>query len=200
MATLAVAAFSVAGCEDADYQSYNEAPLSEATSHVHDHDHDHGESGKYGGHVLELDDAHAHHGELVFDAQTRDITVYFYGGEIGEAKAAGNVTLGLHVADGHKNLVAKPMPLDGETNQAASRWVFSGADLPKNIKGEEQLDGHLEATIGGQPFSYGLEPHSHADHDEVAHEEHSDADDKHDEHSDADPSDKDHANEETTTK
>ena len=186
--SLAVAAFGVMGCEDADYQPYKEAQLSEAAAH--DRDHDHGEVGKYGGHVLELDDAHAHHGELVFDAQTRDVTVYFYGGEVGEAKAASNVTLGLHVADGHKDLVAKPMPLEDETDETASRWVFSGADLPENIKGEEQLDGHLEATMDGKPFSYGLEPHSHGDHDESAH----------DEHGDADHGDKDHAHEETKAK
>ncbi len=112
------------------------------------------------------------------------------GGEVGEAKAASNVTLGLHVADGHKDLVAKPMPLEDETDETASRWVFSGADLPENIKGEEQLDGHLEATMDGKPFSYGLEPHSHGDHDESAH----------DEHGDADHGDKDHAHEETKAK
>lgn len=180
IASLAVAAFCVAGCEDADYQSYNEAPLSEAAAH--NHDHHHGEVGRYGGHVLELDDAHAHHGELVFDAKARDVTVYFYGGEVGVPKAASNVTFGLHVADGHKELVAKPLPLEGETDETASRWVFSGTDLPANVTNEEQLDGHLEATIDGKPFSYGLEPHSHGDHDEAAHEEHSDADHSHDDH------------------
>lgn len=177
LASLAVASIGVVGCEDADYQAYNEAPLSETTAHIHDHDHDHGEVGKYGGHVLELDDAHAHHGELVFDAKTRGVTVYFYGGEVGEAKPANNVTLGLHVADGHKDIVAKPMPLEGETAETSSCWIFSGADLPDNVKGEEQLDGHLEATMDGKPFSYGLEPHDHEHdgHGEGAHAEHSDA-------------------------
>ena len=184
IASLAVAASCVAGCEDADYQSYNEAPLSEAAAHnhAHDHDHDHGEVGKYGGYVLELDDAHAHHGELVFDADTRDVTVYFYGSEVGVAKVASQVTLELHVADGHKELVAKSSPLEGETDETASCWVFSGTDLPANVTSEEQLDGHLEATIDGKPFSYGLEQHSHGDHDEAAHEEHSDANHAHDDH------------------
>jgi len=183
IASLAVAACESVGCEDADYQTFNEAPLSEASAHVHDHDH--GEVGKHGGHVLELDDAHAHHGELVSDAKTRDVTVYFYGGEVGEAKAPSSVTLSLHVADGHKDLVAKPTPLEGETTETASCWVFSGADLAENVKGEEQLDGHLEVTMDGKPFSYGLEPHSHdhdghSDHDESAHGEHSDAAHAHD--------------------
>ena len=136
-----------------------------------------------------MDDAHAHHAELVFDAASRDITVYFYGAEVGEAKAASSVTLELHVADGHKDLATKPMPLDGETDATASRWAISGADLPAEIKGEEQLDGHLEATMDGQPFSYALEPHSH-DHDEHAHAEGAHAEgahaEGHDDHADHD--------------
>lgn len=200
MASLAVAVLGFVGCEDADYQSYKEAPLSELSAHVHDHDHDHGEVGKHGGHVLELDDAHAHHGELVFDAKTRDVTVYFYGIEVGAAKAASNVTLGLHVADGHKDLVAKPAPLEGETAETASCWVFNGADLPANIKGEEHLDGHLEATMDGKPFSYGLEPHSHGEHDESSHQEHGDADHKHGETGDAGHGQDDHAHEEAKAK
>ena len=164
--SLAIAAFGAVGCEDTDYQDYSKAPLSES----HDHGHDHGEVGKYGGHVLEMDDTHAHHGELVFDATTRDLTVYFYGAEVGVAEAASKVTLELHDGDAHKVLASKPMPLDGETEETASRWVISGVDLPAEIKGEEQLDGHLEATMDGKPFSYALEPHSH-DHDEHAHAE-----------------------------
>ncbi|MBC7965901.1 MAG: hypothetical protein H7Z17_08245 [Fuerstia sp.] len=184
MVSLAIAAFGAAGCEDADYQDYNKAPLSETKEHVHDHAHDHGEAGKHGGHVLEMDDAHAHHAELLFGAASRDITVYFYGAEVGAAKAASNVTLELHVGDGHKDLAAKPMPLDGETDETASRWVISGDDVPADIKGEEQLDGHLEATMDGKPFSYELKPHSH-DHDEHAHAEGEHAESAHaDEHGD----------------
>ena len=160
--SLAIAAFAATGCEDAQYQDYSKASLSE--TQVHDHDHGHGEVGKHGGHVLEMDETHAHHAELVFAAASRDITVYFYGTKVGAAKAASNVALELHVGDGHKDLVAKPVPLDGETDVTASRWVISGADLPQEIKGEEQLDGHLAATMDGQPFSYALEAHSHDEH------------------------------------
>ena len=179
---LAMAAFVTAGCEDTDYQDYSKAPLSEAKEHVHEHDH--GEIGKHGGHVLEMDDAHAHHAELLFDATSRDITVYFYGTEVGVAKVASNVTLELHVADGHKDLASKPMPLDGETDATASRWLISGADLPADIKGEEQLDGHLEATMDGKPFSYALKPHSHDEHAH-AEEAHAEGHEDHADHSDA---------------
>ena len=78
------------------------------------------------------------------------------------------------------------MPLDGETDETASRWVISGADLPADIKGEEQLDGHLEATMDGKPFSYALKPHSHDEHAhdgrcahaEQGHEDHADHNDE----------------------
>jgi len=164
--SLAIAALGSVGCEETDYQDYSKAPLSEA----HDHDHAHGAAGKYGGHVLEMDDAHAHHAELVFDAKSRDLTVYFYGSEVGEAKPASNVTLELHVGDAHKDLASKPMPLEGETEETASRWVISGGELPADITSEEQLDGHLEATMDGKPFSHALEPHNH-DHADHAHAE-----------------------------
>ena len=167
LAAMAVAALGTIGCSEAEYQNYSKAPLSEG----HDHDHDHGEVGKHGGHVIELDDAHAYHGELVFDATTRDITVYFYGAEIGESKVATAVALELHDGDSHTELASKPMPLDGETDETASRWIISGAELPEAVKGEEQLDGHLTATLDGNAFSYALEPHSHDDH-ENGHDEH----------------------------
>ncbi len=173
LVAMAMAAFGTIGCNEAEYQNYSKAPLSEG--HDHDHDHDHGEVGKHGGHVLELDDAHACHAELVFDATTRDITVYFYGAEVGVAKVATAVALELHDGDSHKELVSKPMPLDGETEEASSRWVIRGTDLPAAITSEEQLDGHLAATLDGKPFSYALEPHSHGDHEH----EHDDSDHDH---------------------
>ena len=173
LAVIAMAACGTSGCEDANYQDYSQAPLS--AGHDHEHEHDHGEVGKHGGHVLEFDDAHAYHGELTFDSATRDVTVYFYGAEVGAAKAAQGVTLSLHDGDAHKDLAAKPMPLEGEADETASRWVISGADLPVSIRSEEQIDGHLEASLDGKEFSYALEPHTH-DHGDHAEHDHADRD------------------------
>ena len=184
--SLAIAMFGFAGCEDTSYTEYKAAPLSEG------HNHDHGHAGKHGGHVLEMDDAHGHHAELLFDSATRDITVYFYGAEIGAAKAASNVTLELHEGDGHKDVVSKPMPLDGETSETASRWVFAGADRPAAIKGEEQIDGHLNATMDGKVFKGTLEPHSH-DHDEHADAEHGETGHAKESHGEAGHAEHDHA-------
>lgn len=194
IASLALASFVAVGCEDSNYQEYKAAPLSEG------HDaHDHGAVGPYDGHVLEMDDAHGHHAEIVMDSDTRDITVYFYGAQIGSAVAASNVVLELHEGDAHKDVTAKASPIEGETAENASRWVFAGSDMPAGIKSEEQLDGHLKATLGGKDFSASLEPHSHNDadhgHDDHAHSEkgdaaHSDADHVdagHDDHKTAEP-------------
>lgn len=175
LAVMAMAACGTSGCEDAKYQDYSQAPLSAGHGHDHNHDHGHGEAGNHGGYVLEFDDAHAYHGELTFDLATRDVTVYFYGAEVGKAKAAQGVTLSLHDGDAHKDLVAKPMPLEGETGETTSRWVISGTNLPVSIKSEEQIDGHLEATMDGKAFSYALEPHSH-DHGVHTDHDHADSD------------------------
>ncbi len=186
--SLAIAMFGIVGCDDTNYQDYKKAPLSEG--HDHDHDHDHGHAGKHGGHVLELDDAHGHHAELVFDAATRDITVYFYGAEVGAAHAASDVTLELHEGDAHKPVASKPMPLDGETAETASRWVFAGTDVPAAIKSEEQLDGDLSATMDGKQFVAELEPHSHEHgdaHDDHDHAEHGEAGHKDAEKSETEP-------------
>jgi hypothetical protein len=177
MAGFAVAAFCVAGCEESSYEDYSKAPLSETAAH----DHDHGEhEGKHGGHVLELDDAHGHHAEMVFDKATRDITLYFYGSEIGVAKTATSLEFELEKGEDEVELESKASPLDGETPEACSRFVIAGSQLPEEIKSEEQLDGHFHVTIDGKELVGSFHAHSHDEHghaqddphakDEHAHE------------------------------
>jgi hypothetical protein len=152
--------------------------LSEAHDHGHDHDHHHGHGeshsaheGKHGGHVLELDDSHGHHAELVFDKATRDVTLYFYGSEIGVAKAATGLAFEIQKDGKDVVLEAKALPLDGETEATASRFVVAGSQLPEAIQSEEQLDGHFHVTIDGNEFIGEFHAHSHDDH---AHDDHKD--------------------------
>ena len=172
----------VSGCEDADHVEYGKAPLSES------HDHDHGaHEGKHGGHVLELDDAHGHHAELLFDEATRDITLYFYGSEIGVAKAASGLIFEIEQDGKEVVLESKAAPLDGETAESCSRYTITGAGLPESVKSEEQLEGHFHVTIGDKEFVGELHAHSHdehaaeghahdADHKEGVHPDHKDGD------------------------
>ncbi len=167
MAGFALAAFVVVGCEDSKYQDYSKAPLSDQSAH--DHGHDHGEHvGKFGGHVLELDDAHGHHAELVFDTTTRDITLYFYGSEVGVAKAASSLEFEIEKDGKETELESKASPLEGETDGASSRFVIAGSQLPEDIKSEEQLEGHFHVTIDGKELVGNFHAHSHDDHDHGA--------------------------------
>lgn len=175
---LALAAFAAVGCDAGNYQDYSKAPLSDGHDHGHDHDHDHGHdhgghAGKYGGHVLELDDTHGHHAEMVFDTATRDITLYFYGSEIGVGKPATGLAFEIEKDGAEVVLEAKALPMEGETEATASRFVIAGSQLPEAIKSEEQLDGHFHVTIDGKELVGEFHAHSHDDHahDEPAHGE-----------------------------
>ncbi|MCA9061116.1 MAG: hypothetical protein KDA85_21535 [Planctomycetaceae bacterium] len=190
IAMVAVLSLSyLAGCEDGgDLQNYQDAELSDSHSHD-DHDHDHGHvAGVHGGHVFELDDAHQYHAEMVFAAETKDITLYFYGSEVGTGVAASDVELELHQADeSHVKIPGEASPLDGETAESCSRFVIAGSKLPEGVTSEEQLDGHFYVKIAGQDLIGSLEPHDH-DHDGHEHDEHG-----HDEHGHGEHGDDDHA-------
>lgn len=167
------------GCADDDgFQEYASAPVSD--SHDHDHGHGHGHEGAHGGHVFELDDAHGHHMELTFDQETRDITLYFYGAEIGTGVATTGVSLHLE-GDTETELSAEAVPAEGETPESSSVFRIAGSSLPEGITGEEQLNGHIHATIAGEEFAADLVAHSHDDHDH-GHEGHGHDDDHHDDH------------------
>jgi len=166
---------TVTGCNPSEeYEDYSNAPLSENTNHDHHDHHDHG--GVYGGQIIEFDAAHAHHAELVFDDQTRDITLYFYGAEIGKAQAAEGLVFEVDKADGDElHLDISAMPLEGETEDTASRFVVAGSELPPEITSAADLHCHFHVNLNGQEFTGHL---AHDDH----HGEHGD----HAEHGDDD--------------
>lgn len=177
--------FTIAGCtSDPEFTDYSLAETSENTGDGHDHG---AHEGAHGGAVIEFDAAHAHHAEVVFDEATRDITVYFYGAEIGEAHAASDVMIELEDEDGETELTVVASPLDGETDESASRYMVAGAGVPENITSADALHGHFHATLDGQDFKGDLcSHHDHHDHD--GHDHGSDSD--HDEH---EGHDEDHA-------
>lgn len=172
---IAMAIGLAVGCEDSGYQDYSEAPLSDTHAHAHEHGHEHGTSGHpgiHGGLVLELDDAHGHHAELVFDKATRDVTLYFYGREIGVAKAATGLAFEVEKDDKEVVLTATPSPLEGETPETCSRYVIAGGQIAESVTSADQLSGHFHVTIDGSEFVGDLPGHHAADHDHShAHEE-----------------------------
>lgn len=179
LAIVAWAVLVTPGCDDAGYDEFSKAPLNKAQDHEHDHDHG-AHEGKHGGHVIELDDTHSVHAELLFDSATRDITLYFYGSEIGVAKAASELVFEIEQDGKELVLESKAVPLDGETAEACSRFTVAGAGLPEAIKSEEQLDAHFHVTIDGKEFVGELHAHSHDEH------AHGEAEHKADEHATGD--------------
>lgn len=176
---------AITGCGSSEYNDYSDAPKSDSSASGHSHAEGH--AGAHGGEVIEFDAAHAHHAELVFDEQTRDLTLYFYGAEIGEAQPAEDLDFHLE-GDGEEiHVDCTASPLDGETDETASRFVVAGSTLPEEVTSLHDLEGHFHVTMDGQDFvgSFG---HHHHDHDED-HEEHGD----HDDHGDHDEDGEDHS-------
>ncbi|MCA9064498.1 MAG: hypothetical protein KDA96_15615 [Planctomycetaceae bacterium] len=175
------------GCEDAELQDYEHAELNDHS----DHDHDHAHEGAHGGHLHELDDAHKYHAELVFAADSRDITLYFYGSEVGTGVPASDVVLELHRGDeGLLELKAEASPLDGETAETCSRFVVAGSQLPEGITSEEQLNGHFVVRIDNQDLMAQLSAHDHDEHGHHDdHEGHDHAEGEHGESHDHDDAD-----------
>lgn len=183
MTLTACSLMTAIGCNsDAEFTNYELAPEGEHTHEGHDH-HDH--EGAHGGHVIEFDAAHAHHAELVFDEASRDITLYFYGAEIGEAHPAEGLVVELEEDDGEIHLDVTASPLEGETEETASCYVVAGADVPEEIKSAEDLHGHFHVTLDGQDFKGDLSNHEDHDHGHEGHDEdeedHDEEDHDHDE-------------------
>ncbi len=187
---------ALVGCNTSEEsESYEDAPLSENT----DHDH-HAHEGAHGGLVIEFDAAHAHHAELAFDEASRDITLYFYGATIGEAHSATGLVFELEEGDDELHLETAASPLEGETEETASRFTVAGSEVPENITGDT-LHGHFHVTLDGQDFKGSFGEHDH-DHGEEGHEEHDehgdhDEDDDHEDgHDDEDGHDEDEEHDE----
>lgn len=183
---------ALTGCDSSkEFSDYDEAPLSENTDTGHSH------AGAHGGEVIEFDAAHAHHAEMVFDAESRDITLYFYGAEVGKAHPAEGLVVELEEGDDEIHLEAAAAPLEGETEETASCYVVAGSQIPEGTKSLHDLEGHFHVTMDGQDFrgSFGHHDHGH-DHGEEGHhddDDHEHGDDDHDGHDE--DGDEDHGEE-----
>jgi hypothetical protein len=166
---------TIVGCgASSEYESYENAPMSENTDTGHEHHHE----GAHGGQVIEFDPAHAHHAELVFNEDSRDITLYFYGAQIGEAHPAENLVFELEEGDDELHLDVAASPLEGETEETASSFVIAGSEVPENIKSAAALHGHFHVTLDGQDFRGSFGEHEGHDHDgDEEHGEHEGHDD-----------------------
>lgn len=148
----AALSFVLSGCTaDEDTVSYEEAEehgAAEGEHGAHDHEHEHG---PHEGHIIEIGEDHQLHAEIVFDAESRTITIYMLGEDVETAKPvpAGAVTLALKTDGEIQEIAATAAPQDGEEEGQASQFTISGDQLPESIQDEEDLQGEVVITIDG---------------------------------------------------
>ena len=183
------------GCESGggDYEEYTPPPVSE-DDHDHDHDHHHAEFGPHDGHIIELGD-HEYHAEIVFDADSKAVTVYLFGHELDEPLPVelADLPLTLAIEGDDQTFSLKAVPLEGEAEGTSSRFsLIDDATIAEHIGDAEDLHGHIEVTIAGKPYK-GEITHDHDHGHDHGHDHDDDHDDGHDHDHDGD--DHDHAEE-----
>lgn len=150
------------------YEEVEHAPVVEE-----DADHHHDEHGPHGGHLIELGN-HEYHAEIVFDAETKKITVYILGAEPDEpyAIAQSEVTFNLMYDETSEQLKLAAAPQEGDAEGKSSR--FELADHPtvaEHVEDEEDLEGRLSVVIDDTPYS-GAIVHDHDHEHEHGEEDH----------------------------
>lgn len=157
---LAVIALGTWGCAPKpELREFSEKDNVENITPVEEHHHP--EHGPNGGHIVILGD-HKHHAELVFDATSRDVTVYLLEHDMATATPVADATLTFK-PEGGEPIAFTSSPKEGEPEGQSSRFTFTGDKLPEAVKTEEDLHGSLELATGGQTHA-GEIGHDH-DHD-----------------------------------
>ena len=178
LAGLSLAALLVLnGCTGADTTTeYADAEQNVPSANGHEHE----QEGPHGGHILEFSENHEYHGEVCFDADTRDVTLYLLGSDMKTPVPvpATDVEFELEEGDDEVVVALKADPLPGEDATIASKFVVSGSDLPASIHDIEELHAHVHVTIDGTEYAAGLE-HGHDGHDHGSEGQHEHDEDGH---------------------
>lgn len=168
------------GCDSGqgDFEPYTPPPVSEDD---HDHSHEHPEFGPHEGHIIELGD-HEYHAELVFDPDTKTVTVYLLGHDLDESLPVEleELTLMLSIDGQEQAFALEAAPLEGEAEGESSRFELSGDPIiAEHIADVEELAGHVEVTIKGTEYKGEIthdhdhgHDHGHGDHDHGDDHEH----------------------------
>jgi hypothetical protein len=131
----------------------------------------HPTEGAHGGHLYDLGD-HQFFAELVFDPETRKITIYTVQHDDIKQPApmdadGAQLVLEAPGPGGEEQEVKLPLtarPQQGDPEGQASQFELAGDQLPAEFTGEEQLHGDLRFTHDGETFEAHLEPHEHDEH------------------------------------
>lgn len=118
-------------------------------------------NGPHGGHVYKIGKSGEYHAEMVFEPDSRNITLFFSGSDSGKPWPASDIIFEPEVDGRPVILKAIPSPLEGETPETCSRFIIEGRTLPEKIVQEEQLEGHFHVTFDGKEFQTIFFAHSH---------------------------------------
>jgi len=147
---LVVISLGVWGCSGkTEVREFSPQDNVENTTPVEEHHHP--EHGPNGGHIVILGD-HAHHAELVFDATSRNITVYLLEHDMATATPLADATLTLKI-EGGEPIAFEVTPNTGDPAGQTSKFTLAGDKLPETVKTEEDLHGTLDLSVGGKSQS-----------------------------------------------
>ena len=176
-------AFLAVGCGSGDdeLRTFGEADDVENTDPPEVHQH--ATHGPHDGHLVELG-GEDYHAEVVFDHDSRELTVYLLGSDAETAMPVSTetVTLNLQVDNAPASVELASAPLDGEAD-GSSRFTASGDAVPEAIHDDEDLHGWVVVEIDGTQHR-GEIAHDRAHGDEHDHEDGHDDDHAHEGHSD----------------
>jgi hypothetical protein len=173
-------AFSISfiGCqEDKLTDDFEPVKPGAEVGEVEEHEH-----GPHNGHIFEIGEKEAYHGEIYFDAETRKTTIYILGDDVKTAFPIEQAELELHLEadDDEVEVILTAVPLDTDKDGTSSRFESDGAEIPASIKDIEGIHGHLHITIDGTQYSCDV-GHDEDDPDhKKKHDDKKDGDDKDD--------------------
>ena len=158
-------------------------PAEQSSEAAHDHaagdqDHGHPTEGPHGGYLIELG-SEEYHAELLHDDKTGTVTVYLLDGPAKEpvAIAESEITLRF-LQDGEFVKYAFKAASASGADGSSSQFEIVDADLCRALRDEDHLQGRLQVTIDGKPYTGTIEHSSH-DHDKDDHGHDDDGDHDH---------------------
>lgn len=173
-------------------------PVEEGVEVVEEHAHAH-EAGPHGGHLIELGD-HDFHAELVFDKETKKITVYVLEHEPEETHAIDSkeLALNLMIDEQPAQFLLLAVSQEGDPEGKSSRFELAGDEqITEHIHDEEDLHGRVNVKIDGKDYSGEIaHDHGHDDEDHAHEDDHDHEDDHEHEHEDDHDEEADHHGEE----
>jgi hypothetical protein len=188
--SIAIVLWAFAGCsDDPGARTFNQSDDVENTEPIESHDHANPPHGGF----YAVFGAEKYHGELVFDEESDQLTVYILGsdGQTPHPITEPEVTVRVEREEGDPvELSLSAAPDAGDPAGSSSR--FQLADAPQNVAGAVAVT--IVATIDGEEFEGQIIPeeeehgHSHShDHGDEGHDHEASEDDhahSHDEETD----------------